>query len=227
MDFERAKTDEQRQVRIQEITRVAADLLDNYDYHLITLSNIAKGINFSRANLYKYIASKEEIYLILFIDEYEMFLNLLKKEIKQDFSKKTDTFAETLADIIGNQKRFLKLYSILYTIIEKNSSEEKLIEFNQKFKDCKEKYIRILKTAFPIMDKNRIIKFIELLDCFIIGFFPITSLSTVQVSAAQNANIGYYPPNLKKVLAEQIIFTLRNVTYYSRDKLSPIPYRLL
>ena len=69
MSFERAKTEENKQIRIQQIKDVAIKLFDTHEFHEITLAHIAKGTDFTRGNLYKYISSKEEIYLLITIDE--------------------------------------------------------------------------------------------------------------------------------------------------------------
>ena len=134
MDFERVKTEEQRKIRIQEIKNAAIKLFDTHDFYEITLADIAKGTNFTRGNLYKYVSSKEEIYLLITIDEFNKLLVELKIKLNKDFSKKTDEFSEILAKEIEKQERFLKLFSILYTNLEKNASEEKLIQFKEEFR---------------------------------------------------------------------------------------------
>ena len=227
MDFERVKTEEQRKIRIQEIKNAAIKLFDTHDFYEITLADIAKGTNFTRGNLYKYVSSKEEIYLLITIDEFNKLLVELKIKLNKDFSKKTDEFSEILAKEIEKQERFLKLFSILYTNLEKNASEEKLIQFKEEFNLRQIKFIKILKKAFPSLEDIQARKFWEMLSCFIIGFYPLVSPNAIQKEALKKAKIVYYPPNFKKVLKEQIISTLRNTIYHSGEKISSIPYRLI
>ena len=113
MDFERVKTEEQRKIRIQEIKNAAIKLFDTHDFYEITLADIAKGTNFTRGNLYKYVSSKEEIYLLITIDEFNKLLVELKIKLNKDFSKKTDEFSEILAKEIEKQERFLKLFLLV------------------------------------------------------------------------------------------------------------------
>lgn len=227
MDFERAKTEENKQIRIQQIKNVAVELFDSHEFHEITLAHIAKGTDFTRANLYKYISSKEEIYLMIIIDEFQILLDELNINLNKDFSKKPEDFAEILVSEIEKQKRFLKLFSILYTILKKNCSEEKLIEFEEKFNLCRIRFEKIIKTAFPRLENIQIKKFFEDLSCFIIGFYPMTMLSDIQKEALKKAKTGYYPPSFKKILKEQVISILRNVLYHSGEKVASIPYRLI
>ena len=160
-------------------------------------------------------------------DIIKKYTDLLKIKINRDFSKKTDEFSEILAKEIEKQDRFLKLFSILYTNLEKNASEEKLIQFKEDLNYCQIKFIKIIKTTFPSLEEVQIRKFLEILSCFIIGFYPLVSPNDIQKEALKKAKIGYYPPSFKKVLREQIISTLRNVIYHSGEKVSSIPYRLI
>ncbi|MGF6907727.1 TetR family transcriptional regulator [Fusobacterium sp. PH5-44] len=227
MDFERAKTEEQRQFRIQQIKNVAIELFDNNEFHQITLSDIAKGMDFTRGNLYKYISSKEEIYLMIFIDEFTSLLKELKIKLNKNLSKEIDSFATILACEIEKQRRFLKLGSILYTNLEKNVSEDKLIDFMEKFDLSKGKFIKIIRVSFPRLEDFQIKKFLDFLFYFLIGFYPVTSLNKVQEEALKKAKTGYYPPNFQKILKEQIINILRNVVYHHSEKTSAIPYRII
>lgn len=227
MDFERAKTEENKQIRIQQIKKVAVKLFDSCEFHEITLAHIAKGIDFTRGNLYKYISSKEEIYLMILLDEFDILLNELKIKLNKNFSKKPEEFAEILAEEIEKQNRFLKLFSILYSVLEKNSSEEKLIDFEERFDECRMRFGKIIKTVFPILEDIQVKKFFEILSCFIIGFYPMISLNNIQKEALKKAKTGYYPPSFRKVLKEEIISILRSVLYHSGEKVASIPYRLI
>lgn len=227
MSFERAKTEENKQIRINQIKNVAVKLFDTHEFYEITLAHIAKGTDFTRGNLYKYISSKEEIYLLITIDELNILLKELKEKLNKDFSKKTGAFAEILALEISRQTRFLKLFSILYSVLEKNASEEKLIDFEEKLDECRIKFAKNLKIVFPSLTDTQIKKFIEELFGFIIGFYPMFSLNEIQKEALKKAKTGYYPPDFEKTLKEQIIYILRNILYHSGEKISPIPYRII
>lgn len=227
MSFERAKTEENKQIRIQQIKDVAIKLFDTHEFHEITLAHIAKGTDFTRGNLYKYISSKEEIYLLITIDELNILLKEIKQKLNKDFSKKTGIFAEILASEIKKQTRFLKLFSILYSVLEKNACEEKLIDFEEKLDECRTKFTKILKTIFPSLEETQLRKFIEELFGFIIGFYSMFSLNEIQKEALKKAKTGYYPPDFEKILKEQIICILRNILYHSGEKVSSIPYRII
>ena len=63
-DFVRARSEEQKQARMAEIKVAADELFCSVPYQEITLSTIAGKLSWTRANLYKYVTTKEEIYLL-------------------------------------------------------------------------------------------------------------------------------------------------------------------
>lgn len=226
MYFERVKNEEQRRIRVQQIKDAAIKIFDKRKYLDITLAEIAKETKFTRGNLYKYVSSKEEIYLLVLVDEFRKLLENLKANIDRKFSKEVDKFSDIMAETINAHVRFLKLYSILYTVLEKNASEEKLIEFKENFSLCMDELFSIIKLAFPELTIKQIRKFMEVLGCFIIGFYPLANPDPIQKEAFIKSSTGYYPSKFVQTLKEQIIFNLKNVTY-SDGKIFSIPYRLV
>ena len=63
MSFERARSREHKEERREEIMKAGAELLETMDYEKITLAAIADKLSFTRANLYKYVSSRDEIFL--------------------------------------------------------------------------------------------------------------------------------------------------------------------
>ena len=63
--FIRAKSQENKNIRMQQIMDVTDRLFHEKTYHEITLSVIAEEVNLARGGLYKYVSSKEEIFLMI------------------------------------------------------------------------------------------------------------------------------------------------------------------
>ena len=64
-NFIRAKSQENKNIRIQQIMDTTDKLFYEKTYHEITLTMIAKEMNLARGGLYKYVTSKEEIFAVL------------------------------------------------------------------------------------------------------------------------------------------------------------------
>jgi AcrR family transcriptional regulator len=62
---QRARNDEDKQVRRAEILTQAAALLGKHPYARITMSQVAAGSGLAKGTLYLYFRSKEELFLAL------------------------------------------------------------------------------------------------------------------------------------------------------------------
>ena len=62
-DYIRARRDEHKEERLSQIKEATAELFAKCPYSEITLTTIAEKLGWSRANLYKYVTTKEEIFL--------------------------------------------------------------------------------------------------------------------------------------------------------------------
>ena len=58
--FIRARNEGQKQERFEEIKAAGRKIFDEKPYSEITISDIAQKLSWSRANLYKYVSTKEE-----------------------------------------------------------------------------------------------------------------------------------------------------------------------
>lgn len=130
-DFIRAKSDENKQIRINQILSITDKLFENNTYHNISLTTISDNMRMSRGNLYKYFNSKEEIFLEIYSRKQRNFINSLvdklnKMEIEDITTK---SFAQDFSEVLENNFDYLKYHRILTSIIETNVSIENLAEF--------------------------------------------------------------------------------------------------
>ena len=77
-----------------EIKKAASDLFDEVPYSEITLTTIAKRLSWTRANLYRYVSTKEEIFLDLIEDRMCAYYADLDAAFKEGCSYSLETTAE-------------------------------------------------------------------------------------------------------------------------------------
>ena len=76
-EFKRARTPEQREQRMQDIKAAADAMFSESPYHEITLTRIADRLGCSRTQIYKYTATKEEVFLELTEDKRGSYFEAL------------------------------------------------------------------------------------------------------------------------------------------------------
>ncbi|HJB17123.1 MAG TPA: TetR family transcriptional regulator [Candidatus Blautia excrementipullorum] len=132
-DFVRARSSSQKEERMREIMNAAEKQFAEKPYHEITLTTIADQLSWSRANLYKYVTTKEEIFLELARDKWAAYLTALKAAFPPECGYSAEVAAEVWAGILNGNKEHLKYAAILSSIIETNVSMEKLAAFKKFF----------------------------------------------------------------------------------------------
>ena len=80
--FIRAKSQENKNIRIQQIMDVTDRLFHEKTYHEITLSVIAEEMNLARGGLYKYVSSKEEIFLMIYLQKQNAMLKDIVRQLE-------------------------------------------------------------------------------------------------------------------------------------------------
>lgn len=151
MTWERARTDAQKQIRLQEIYAVARQQLLSIPYASISFASIAKELHFSRANLYKYFASKEDIYLSLLAEETTMFAKQLSDSLQQhavgDFERAD--FIRIWFDLFVSAQVLRILFSMAAVILEKNCADTVLIDTKKQMMDAQ--FTHVLPVLGPLL----------------------------------------------------------------------------
>lgn len=132
-DFIRARSDEQKLQRLEEIKAAARALFNERPYHEITLTTIAEQLGWSRASLYKYVATKEEVFLEIAADERDGYANALMTAFPEGCGYSYDTIAEVWASIANAHRDWFRYGDILLSIIEMNVGFAKLVAFKKAY----------------------------------------------------------------------------------------------
>lgn len=155
-DFIRARSEEQKALRLAEIKAVTDRQFATRPYHEITLTTIAEELGWSRANLYKYVATKEEIFLSINRDKRDAYFEELIRAFRMAPDVPCETrptnqeLARTWAHIAAAHQDYFKHNSMLMTIIETNVSVEKLMDFKESHYDLLERLTEVLSPALGI-----------------------------------------------------------------------------
>lgn len=132
-DFIRARSDEQKSQRMDEIKRATDELFGELPYHEITLAAIAERLGWSRAALYKYVTTKEEIFLEICADKQEAYTADLLAAYPAGSSYAPAVLAEVWCAQLASHRDYLRYCDLLFTIIETNVTAERLAVFKTRF----------------------------------------------------------------------------------------------
>ena len=153
MEWQRATTDTQKELRKKEIFEATLFLFKEHGYDNVSFNMIAKRANFTKSNMYRYFSSKEDIFLSIF---GEMFKTWQKDYVLalQAFEENTayKQFAKTWVRSYLDNPEFLDLIPILFISLERNSSYEQLFKFKQMSKGLLFQVAMEVKRVYPSLD---------------------------------------------------------------------------
>lgn len=130
-EFIRARSAEQKRKRMVEIMNITDQLFHDHSYQETTLTTIAEALGWSRGNLYKYVTTKEEIFLELYLDKQNTYFSDVISTFKNKDNLTDHEFSDLWTTILDRNRDYLRYYGILATIIETNVTVERLAEFKK------------------------------------------------------------------------------------------------
>lgn len=130
-EFIRARRPEQKEQRLDEIKGTVRRQFAKRPYHEITLTTIAEELGWSRANLYKYVTTKEEIFLLLTADECDAYFEALLVALPEGSHLNPAEAASAWADVADAHQEYFRLGDLLTTIVETNVTVERLMDFKR------------------------------------------------------------------------------------------------
>ena len=134
-DYIRARSDEHKEERLSQIKEATAMLFESFPYAEITLTTIAEKLGWSRANLYKYVTTKEEIFLEIAADKMATYYNSLLSAFPEGNNFSVEVIAEVWAGILNANQDYMRYVSYLNPVIETNVTVERLAAFKRKYYD--------------------------------------------------------------------------------------------
>ena len=149
-NYIRARSDEQKEERLNQIKEAADSLFEQMAYTEISLTTIADKLTWSRANLYKYVTTKEEIFLEISSQKMAKYFKACLAAFPKGNKYSPEVIAEVWAGILNANQDYLRYVSYLNPIIETNVTVERLATFKKKYYEFAEQFCNELSTMLSI-----------------------------------------------------------------------------
>jgi len=177
--------------RKEEIISACRKLYETMSFKEITLKEIGLQTSFTRTSIYNYFETKEEIFLALFQQEYELFAADLEDLCGREQVLTLDALAAALARALERRPLMLKLLSMNLYDMEANSRMERLVEFKEAYGSSKNALDRCLQKFVPTLDEQGRQTFLYAFLPFVYGLYPYTFVTDKQRRAMREAGISY------------------------------------
>ena len=209
----RARTDEQKQERLSEIKKAADSLFKTMPYANITLTTIAEKLGWSRANLYKYVSTKEEIYLEIVQDLMKQYFTAMLTAFPEEATFSDESTSEIWTAQVISHKDYFRYLAFLLTIIEQNVTVERLTVFKKTYYELAAKLRLRISNAISITEERA-----DFLNFTIMQFASSYFTSCVEnpliIEALKRINV---PPMKLTPTTDIKDFILMNISWIKRE----------
>ena len=171
MDFIRARGEEQKKIRIQQIVDAAAMLYEEVGYDKVTFSQIGRKLSFSRLNLYNYYHCKEDIFLTLLLQDRGKMVEDARRTFSGAVTDR-DAFCHAWASLMLRHQRMLSLFSITNTVILRDASSEMHRRFRSEMSQTTDKLIALVQELFPAFTPEQALLFLECESSYALTLYP-------------------------------------------------------
>ena len=171
MGFIRARGEEQKKIRIQQIVDAAASLYAEVGYDKVTFSQIGRKLSFSRLNLYNYYHCKEDIFLTLLLQDIENMVEDAKNSFSGAVTDR-DAFCLAWAELMLRHQRMLALFSITNTVILKDASSEMHRRFRMEMRQASNGLRALVQELFPEFTPEQASLFVECESSYALTLYP-------------------------------------------------------
>ena len=211
-EYIRARTDSQKEERMTQIKEAADSLFKAMPYTDITLSTIAEKLDWSRANLYKYVSTKEEIYLEIEQDRMREFFSALLASFPENCRLSPETVAEIWTAQVASHEDYFRYSAFLLTIIERNVTVERLTVFKKTYYEFAAVLKQRISHALEITEEQA-----DSLGLAILHFASsyLTNCTENPLIAQALRNIGVTPPE-RDLTRDVKDFILMNIAWRKR-----------
>ncbi len=212
MEFRRARNKEQFEQREADIIKSAIALYEEYGFEEVTFSKISERTKFTRPTIYSYFKTKEEIMLKLTAIYLERFILCFKGKLNSEQKKDNVFVATAFAESFIEVCEFIHLYTVLYSIIEKNVSVEALADFKREVIRQQTILANALKSVYIKSSDEQIYNFLIFCLSFASGICPMSEESELQKEAIKLSETGYVTPDFEKFFKDTLIIYLERLS---------------
>jgi AcrR family transcriptional regulator len=176
---QRARTDQAKVARREQLLEVAAQLWTENNFANITMFEVAKRANLAKGTTYLYFQTKEELLLALLKRELEnWFLELgAKLSTKKNFTPKE--FSQIVTKSLVQRPAFTRLVCIQASILEHNIDFERALEFKSFLLENALNAAKLIEAKLGFLTRGEGMILLQRINALIIGFYDLANPSPI------------------------------------------------
>ena len=187
LEFQRARSPEQRAARRRAILGVAAELLAEAPVAEISLRELARRVGLSKTNVVRYFETREAVFFALLNQSVADWLDELPAELP---AGSPAAVAEALARSVARRPLVCELWSALGTQLERNISAAAVREFKLANADNQARLAELLGVRVEGLEPGAAREFVAMLILLIAGLWPFANPAPSVTEAIEDPRLA-------------------------------------
>ena len=193
-EWKRARKPVQKAARKEEILAAAKRLFSMGSYDQVSLNSIAREAGMSKPNVYRYYASREEIFLHILGEEQDRYIDALFRELQSaDRSHPVDEVARIWVEQALKLPDLLRLLPQLGSSLEQNSSVEQLTLFKKRSFERAAELALAHHSLYPELNPDQWGEVINTAVALMAGMWPLCNGNEIVEQAMKHPSVGLAP----------------------------------
>ena len=210
--WQRARSPEQKQARIDAILAAAGSLLDEEGLEGTGLNAIAREAGISKPNLYVYFESREAILLRLLLDEAASWSRALSARLRGlAGSRDIPAVARAFSATISRRRRLCILFGSVASVLEHNVGPETVAAFQRDAVELVRPAVSALAEALPPLTHEQAHSALGILVMSATGIWPHAHPAPVVRDVVSRPEFAHMKLDFAKVVEELALAYLRGV----------------
>lgn len=176
---QRARSDQDKEARREQLLEVAAELWTEKNFASITMLEVAKRANLAKGTTYLYFQTKEELLLALLKRELENWFLELGTNLSKKANLTPKEFAQTIAKSLVHRQAFARLICIQASILEHNIDFERALEFKNFLLENALSAAKLIEAKLEFLKRGEGMILLQRINALIIGFYDLANPSEV------------------------------------------------
>lgn len=189
---QRARKPHQKAARRQAMLDAARDLMASRSFDEIAVRDIPDRLGLAKGTVYRYFASKEEVFLSVLEQDVDDFTGALVEALEPLAGSDgvTDVVDAITATTVA-RPRFCELLSLLPTVLETNVSEHAAREFKTTVAASVARIGPVLGAALPQLDPDVIPDLIVTFQALVIGLWRTAHPSAAVAAVVADPSLAF------------------------------------
>lgn len=217
VEFQRARSPEQQELRRAAILAIARDMLDQVPPSEVSLRELSRRVGLSKSNVVRYFPTREAVFLAVLSADWDAWLSALATSLpNSDARRRAQTrdhlVAAAIAQSLSTRRRFCDLVAACPTVLEHNVPHETARGFKVIALANLTRFAGMIRSVVPELGDPQSFEFAGIVWAFVAGAWPMANPSPVIATVLADPDLAALSVDFRSATTRTLTVVLDGLT---------------